>query len=157
MAGKSISRSFLLTWAFYLWIFFKGQIQKKTIMTKNCIQKRDSFYAYQQKTDWQKYDLSFQRVTFIPLTFFTASYAQGSLKEFCCCCREKMSKRMFSNKNSVVIQYRQQPSQLLYSIDIWPARNSRLTQRETNYYITRCASELAWLYLAGRSPGQLVI
>ena len=29
--------------------------------------------------------------------------------------------------------YRQQPSPLLYSIDIWPARNSRLTQRETNH------------------------
>ena len=42
-------------------------------------------------------------------------------------------------------------------IDIWPARNSRLTQRETNHYISRCASELAWLYLAGSSPGQLVI
>ena len=53
--------------------------------------------------------------------------------------------------------YRQQPSPLLYSIDIWPARNSRLTQRETNHYITRCANELAWPYLAGRSPGQLVI
>ena len=53
--------------------------------------------------------------------------------------------------------YRQQPLPLLYSIDIWPARNSRLTQRETNHYITRCASELAWSYLAGRSPGQLVI
>ena len=52
---------------------------------------------------------------------------------------------------------RQQPSPLLYSIGIWPARNSRLTQRETNHYITRCASELAWLYLAGSSPGQLII
>ena len=31
----------------------------------------------------------------------------------------------------------------MFSIDIWPARNSRLTQRETNHYITRCASELA--------------
>ena len=38
--------------------------------------------------------------------------------------------------------YRQQPLPLLYSIDIWPARNSRLTQRETNHYITRCASDL---------------
>ena len=44
-------------------------------------------------------------------------------------------------------------SPLLYSIDIWPARNSRLTQRETNHYIARRASELAWPYLAG----QLVI
>ena len=52
---------------------------------------------------------------------------------------------------------RQQPSPLLYSIDIWPARNSRLTQREPNHYITRCPSELAWPYLAGSSPGQLVI
>ena len=52
---------------------------------------------------------------------------------------------------------RQQPSPLLYSIDIWPTRNSRLKQRETNHYITRCANELAWPYLAGRSPGQLVI
>ena len=43
------------------------------------------------------------------------------------------------------------------SIDFWPARNSRLTQRETNHYITRCASELAWPYLAGGSPGQSVI
>ena len=52
---------------------------------------------------------------------------------------------------------RQQPSPLLYSINIWPARNSRLRQRETNHYIARCASELAWPYLAGRSPGQLFI
>ena len=52
---------------------------------------------------------------------------------------------------------RQQPSPLLYSIEIWPARNSRLTQRETNHYITRCTSELAWPYLAGSSSGQLVI
>ena len=52
---------------------------------------------------------------------------------------------------------RQQPSPLLYSIDIWPARNSRLTQRETNPYIIRCTRELAWPYLAGSSPGQLVI
>ena len=52
---------------------------------------------------------------------------------------------------------RQQPSPLLYSIDIWPARNSRLTKRETNHYITCCASVLAWFCLAGRSPEQLVI
>ena len=32
---------------------------------------------------------------------------------------------------------RQQPSPLLYSIDIWPARNFRLTQRETNHYIAQ--------------------
>ena len=42
-------------------------------------------------------------------------------------------------------------------IEIWPARNSRLTQRETNYYIARCASVFAWSYLAGRLPEQLVI
>ena len=42
---------------------------------------------------------------------------------------------------------RQQPSPLLY----------RLTQRETNQYIARCASVLAWSYLAGRSSEQLVI
>ena len=52
--------------------------------------------------------------------------------------------------------YRQQPSPLLYSIDIWPARNSRLTQRETNHYIARWTSMLAWSYLAGGSPEQLV-
>ena len=52
---------------------------------------------------------------------------------------------------------RQQPVPLLYSIDIWPARISRLTQRETNHYITRCACVLAWSYLAGGSPEQLVI
>ena len=50
---------------------------------------------------------------------------------------------------------RQQPSPLLYSIDIWPARNSRLTPRELK--IARCASVLAWSYLAGRSPEQLVL
>ena len=44
--------------------------------------------------------------------------------------------------------HRQQPSLLLYSIDNWPASNSRLTQRETNYYIARCARV---------SPEQLVI
>ena len=52
---------------------------------------------------------------------------------------------------------RQQSSPLLYSIDIWPARNSRQAQRQTNHYIARCASVLAWSYLAGRSPEQLVI
>ena len=46
---------------------------------------------------------------------------------------------------------------MLYSINFWHARNSRLTQRETNHYITCCASKLAWPYLAGSSPGQLVI
>ena len=44
-----------------------------------------------------------------------------------------------------------------WHIQIWSARNSRLTQRETIHYIARCASELAWPYLSGRSPGQLVI
>ena len=53
--------------------------------------------------------------------------------------------------------YRQQPSPLLYSIDIWPAGNSRLAQRETNHYIARCASVIAWSYLARSSPEQLVI
>ena len=52
---------------------------------------------------------------------------------------------------------KQQPSPLLYSTDIWPARNSRLTQCETNHYIARCTSMLAWSYLAGGSPEQLVI
>ena len=37
------------------------------------------------------------------------------------------------------------------------ARNSRPTQRETNHYIARCASVLAWCYLAGRLSEQLVI
>ena len=45
------------------------------------------------------------------------------------------------------------PSPLPHSIDILLARNSRLTQRETNNYITRCTSELAWPYLTGSSPG----
>ena len=45
--------------------------------------------------------------------------------------------------DDVKVSNRQQPSPLLYSIEIWPARNSRLTQRETNHYITRCANELA--------------
>ena len=38
-----------------------------------------------------------------------------------------------------------------------PASRSRLTQRETNNYVARCASVLAWSYLAARSPEQLVI
>ena len=58
---------------------------------------------------------------------------------------------------SKLYYYSQQPSQLLYSIVIWPARNSRQAQRETNYYIARCASVLAWSYLARRSREQLVI
>ena len=53
------------------------------------------------------------------------------------------------------IAYRQQPSPLLYSIDIWPACNSRLTQRETNHYITGCTSVIAWSYLAGRLPEKI--
>ena len=62
---------------------------------------------------------------------------------------------MFAVYFCEIMLYRQQPSPLLYSIDIWPARNSRLTQRETNHYIALRASELAWPYLAGSSPGQL--
>ena len=63
-----------------------------------------------------------------------------------------------ARNGSIPIQmYRQQPSPLLYSIDIWHARNSRLTQRETNHYIARRASVLAWSYLAGRLPEQLDI
>ena len=62
---------------------------------------------------------------------------------------------IFIDRDAIVAVYRQQP--LLYSIEIWAARNSRLTQSETNRYITRCSSELAWPYLAGSSPGQLVI
>ena len=46
-------------------------------------------------------------------------------------------------KNALNTQ-RQQTPPLLYSIDIWPARNSRLKQPETNLYIARCASVLAW-------------
>ena len=53
--------------------------------------------------------------------------------------------------------YRQQPSPLLYSIDFWPPRKPRLTQRETNHYIARCASVLAQSKLAKRLPTQLVI
>ena len=60
-------------------------------------------------------------------------------------------------KFAPTLTYRQQPSPLLYSIEIWPTRNSRLTQRETNHYIARCASVLAWSYLAEGSPEQLVI
>ena len=51
---------------------------------------------------------------------------------------------------------RQQPSPLIRSIEISPARNSRLTQHETNQYIARCVSVLAWCCLAGRSPVRLV-
>ena len=57
----------------------------------------------------------------------------------------------------VLASYRQQPSPSLYSIDIWPVGNSRLTQRETNHCIARCASVLARSYLAGGSPERLVI
>ena len=63
----------------------------------------------------------------------------------------------YPNKEDTKELQRQQLSPLLYSIDIWPARNSRLTQRETNYYIARCISVLAWSYLAGGSPEQLII
>ena len=54
---------------------------------------------------------------------------------------------------ALFITYRQQPSLLLYSIDIWPARNSRLTQGETNHYITCFASKLACPYLAASLHG----
>ena len=57
----------------------------------------------------------------------------------------------------MVLYNRQQSSPLLYCIDIWPARNSGLTERETNYYIARFARVLAWSYFAGRSPAQLAI
>ena len=71
-------------------------------------------------------------------------------------CRKVISKNYFDNRVSSHF-YRQQPSPLLYSIDIWPARNSRLTQRQTNHYIARCASVLPWSLFAGRSPTQLVV
>ena len=70
---------------------------------------------------------------------------------------QKVEGMLYFSKFSYQSLNRQQPSPLLYSIDIWPARNSWLTQRETNHYITRCASVLAWSCLAGRSPEQLVI
>ena len=56
----------------------------------------------------------------------------------------------------VYLQYRQQPSTLLYSIEIWPTRNSRLIQRESNHFIARCTSMLAWCYLARCLPGNLL-
>ena len=40
---------------------------------------------------------------------------------------------------------------------IQPACNSRQTQREMNHHLAQCASFLAWCYLAGRSPTQLII
>ena len=49
-----------------------------------------------------------------------------------------------SQKKEFTSFHRKQLSPLLYSIDIWPARNSRLTQCERNHYIIRCASVLAW-------------
>ena len=54
-------------------------------------------------------------------------------------------------ENSLLLSsdYTQQPSPLLYSIDIWTDRKSRLRQRETNHYIARCTS--------GRLPAQFVI
>ena len=74
----------------------------------------------------------------------------------------KLVVRLFALKRSssskrVEASYIQQPSPLMYSIDNWPVRISRLTQRETNHYIARCASVLACSCLAGRSPEQLVI
>ena len=46
-----------------------------------------------------------------------------------------------------VCQNRQQSSPLLYNIDIWPARNSLLTQRETNHYIHNSLRKLVSLAL----------
>ena len=40
-------------------------------------------------------------------------------------------KEFGGKKMRLLESYKQQPSPLLYSIDIWPARNSSLTQRET--------------------------
>ena len=59
--------------------------------------------------------------------------------------------------NDVSQFYGQQPSPLLYSIDTWPARNSRLPQRETNHFIANYASVLPWSHLYGRWPTQLVV
>ena len=47
--------------------------------------------------------------------------------------------------------YRQKPSPFLYSIDIWPARKSRLTQRERNHS-QECARLFAWSCLAESCP-----
>ena len=44
-----------------------------------------------------------------------------------------------------------------YCIDIWPARDSRLTHRETNQYIARYTSVFPLSYLAGRLPEQFWI
>ena len=55
---------------------------------------------------------------------------------------------------------RQQLTPLLYSFDIWPARNSSLMQRETNHYLASWASVLgllAWFHIAGSLPKQLVV
>ena len=64
-----------------------------------------------------------------------------------------MNYRVYHNLSA--FHNRQQRSPLLYSIGIWPARNSRLTQSETNHYITRCASVLAWSYLAFQKSADL--
>ena len=45
---------------------------------------------------------------------------------------------------------KQQLSPLLNSVDILPARNSRLTKRETNPHLAHCPCLLAWSYHAGR-------
>ena len=47
-----------------------------------------------------------------------------------------LGKKSISRILQRILDHRQQPSPLLYRIDIWPACNSRLTQRETNHYIT---------------------
>ena len=51
--------------------------------------------------------------------------------------------------------YRQQPSPLLYSIDIWPARNSRLTQRETNHYMYSSLRKCVCLVLPCSKVGKI--
>ena len=43
----------------------------------------------------------------------------------------------------VTSNYRQQPSPLLYSIEILPARNSRLTKRETNQIIDQFGRKMS--------------
>ena len=48
--------------------------------------------------------------------------------------------------------YRQQPSPLEFSIDIWSACNSRLAKRETNHYVAPSASLLALAHTISCRP-----
>ena len=92
-------------------------------------------------------------------SYFSDVYVKKSFHQYQICYVNSFDGYVRQNGQHFLMNHRQQTSPLLYCIEIWPVRNSRRIQRETNHYIARCESvlALAWSYFPGRWPDQLMI